>query len=131
MTRHIYLAIYSNGPRPAHQALFIPTKNTGTKGKIIHVTGNTATGFFLQFKRNYDFAIEDRKYQLTLLAEVDDATQRDTDTVGNGEPVEDTIARDLVESVATTVLPPGRSPNPFGPDVGIWFLGESWVLADL
>lgn len=62
---------------------------------------------------------------------MDDATQRDTDTVGNGEPVEDTIARDLVESVATTVLPPGRSPNPFGPDVGIWFLGESWVLADL
>lgn len=70
MTRHIYLVIYSNGSRQAHQALFIPTKNTGSKGKVIHVTGNTATGFFLQFKRNYDFALEDRKYQVLLLAEV-------------------------------------------------------------
>lgn len=131
MTRHIYLVIYSNGSRPAHQALFIPTKNTGSKGKVIHVTGNTATGFFLQFKRNCDFALEDRKYQVLLLAEVDDRIVRDTDTVGNGEPVEDTIARDRIESVATTVLPPGRSPNPFGPDVGICFLSESWVLADM
>ncbi|KAJ5161044.1 hypothetical protein N7492_006436 [Penicillium capsulatum] len=38
-----------------------------------------------------------------------------TDTVGNGHPGVDTTARDRLESVATVVQPPGRSPNPFDP----------------
>jgi hypothetical protein len=38
-----------------------------------------------------------------------------TDTVGDGRGSQDTIARDRLESVATIVPPPGRSPNPFDP----------------
>ncbi|EED17215.1 conserved hypothetical protein [Talaromyces stipitatus ATCC 10500] len=37
------------------------------------------------------------------------------DTVGNERASADTTARDRLESVATTVQPPGRSPNPFDP----------------
>ncbi|PKY03734.1 hypothetical protein P168DRAFT_327777 [Aspergillus campestris IBT 28561] len=114
MSRTIYLAVFSNGPKPAHQAVFIPTGDaaTGKKGNIIHVTGNPATGFFLEFKRNYDFEFEDRKYQVVTLVQVN--AQYIRDTVGNGEPSTDTIARDRLESVATVVSPPGPSPNPFG-----------------
>lgn len=54
MSRTMYLILFSNGARPAHYSVFVPTGDTGTKGKIIHVTGNPATGFFLEFKRNYD-----------------------------------------------------------------------------
>ncbi|KAH1992969.1 hypothetical protein KXV97_001847 [Aspergillus fumigatus] len=82
-------------------------------GKLIHVTGTTATGFFLEFKRNYDFNLTQRKHQLILLAQVN--AQYITDTVGTGQQSADTIARDRLESVATTVPPPGRSANPFDP----------------
>lgn len=113
MSRTIYLAIFSNGPKPAHQAIFIPTgdADTGKRGKVIHVTGNPATGFFLEFKRNYDFEFEDRKYQVITLAQINARYIRDT--VGNGQQSTDTIARDRLESVATIVSPPGPSANPF------------------
>lgn len=115
MLRVIFLAIFSNGARPAHFAIFIPTLDAEQVGKVIHVTGTTATGFFLEFKRNYDFRLEERKYQLIRLAEVNDRLI--SDTVGNGELAHDTIARDRLESIATVVPPPGRSPNPFDPTV--------------
>ncbi|KAB8250292.1 hypothetical protein BDV35DRAFT_389338 [Aspergillus flavus] len=93
MPRPIYLALFSNGPRPAHWSIFVPTLNsTGQQGKIIHVTGTTATGFFLEFKRNYDFATEDRKYQIMPLVDVEE------------------------QSVATVVKPPGPSRELFGKD---------------
>lgn len=57
MSRTIHLAIFSNGARPAHYAVFIPSGDAGKVGKLIHVTGTTATGFFLEFKRNYDFGL--------------------------------------------------------------------------
>ncbi|KAL4888295.1 hypothetical protein BDV59DRAFT_196569 [Aspergillus ambiguus] len=102
MARTIYLAVLSNGPRPAHFSLFVPTCDMGVMGKVIHVTGNPATGFFLQFKRNYDLATSEySKYQLIPIS----------------RPSEDTIARDRLESIATVVLPPGRSPNPFDPSM--------------
>ncbi|KAE8376677.1 hypothetical protein BDV26DRAFT_293910 [Aspergillus bertholletiae] len=115
MPRPIYLAIFSNGPRPAHWSIFIPTINsTNQQGKIIHVTGTTATGFFLEFKRNYDFSTEDRKYQVVPLADVEE--RYIADTVGDGKLSRDTTARDRLESVATVVKPPGPSPEPFGKD---------------
>lgn len=86
-------------------------------GKIIHVTGNPATGFFLEFKRNYSFATTQQKYQLIPLAQVNDSLI--ADTVGNGQLSEDIIARDRLESAATVVPPPGRSPNPFDPRVRV------------
>lgn len=113
MSRTVYLALFSNGPKPAHYAVFIPTGDAGKNGKIIHVVGNTATGFVLQFKRNYDFELTRQRYQLTPLAQVDAQCIRDT--VGNGQLSHDTIARDRLESVATVVPPPGPSPNPFDP----------------
>ena len=82
---------------------------------MIHVTGTTATGFWLEFKRNYDLERTDRRHQLIPLAEVDERYV--TDTVGNGDATVDTTARDRLESAATVVQPPGRSPKPFDPSV--------------
>src|SRR6266568_8866919 len=108
MPRTIYLAVFSNGARPAHWAIFIPTSNTEHKGKLIHVTGSTATGFYLEFKRNYDFATTARQYQIVPLAQVND--QYIVDTVGSGAATADTTAHDRLESAALDVQPPGRSP---------------------
>ena len=116
MPRTIYLAIFSNGASPAHYAVFIPKGGEGNVGKLIHVTGNPATGFFLQFRRNYDFGTTMRNFQQIPLAQVKD--QYITDTPGNGT-LGDTTACDRLESVATMVQPPGRSPNPFDPSVRI------------
>ena len=114
MSRPIYLAIYSNGAKPAYWATWIPTRGEESIGKILHVTGNPATGFFLEFKRNYDFRTETRTYQKFILAELKD--QYVTDVPGTEES-KDTTARDRLESEATVVIPPGRSANPFDPQV--------------
>ncbi|KAL2823586.1 hypothetical protein BDW59DRAFT_163162 [Aspergillus cavernicola] len=103
MPHPIYLPVFSNAARPAHHAVFIPTGITGRQGKVIHVIGNTATGFFLEFKRSYDFLGELRKYEIIPLAEVKD--QYIADTAGNGDPSTDTTARDRLESVATVIRP--------------------------
>lgn len=115
MGRTIHLAIFSNGAQPAHYAVFVPTGDAGKVGKLIHVTGTTATGFFREFKRNYDFSATQRKHHIIPLAQVDERFI--TDTVGNGQLTVDTTASDRLESVATIVQPPGRSPNPFDPSV--------------
>lgn len=115
MPRTIYLAVFSNGARPAHWAIFIPTPGTELAGKLIHVTGSTATGFYLEFKRRYNFATTTRRYQIVPLAQVND--QYIADTVGGGAATADTTAHDRLESAATVVQPPGRSPNPFDPAV--------------
>lgn len=115
MPRTIHLAIFSNGARPAHYAVFVPSGDAGKVGKLIHVTGTTATGFFREFKRNYDFSVTQRKHHIIPLAQVDERFI--TDTVGNGQPGVDTTARDRLESAATVILPPGRSLNPFDPSV--------------
>ncbi|RAK87787.1 hypothetical protein BO79DRAFT_255951 [Aspergillus costaricaensis CBS 115574] len=107
------LAVFSNTGKPAHYAVFIPTGETSEKGKLIHVTGTTATGFFLEFKRNYNVGATKRSHQIIPLAKVN--AKYITDTVGNGHESADTTARDRLESVATIVPPPGRSPNPFDP----------------
>ncbi|KAL4905915.1 hypothetical protein BDW74DRAFT_152279 [Aspergillus multicolor] len=117
MPRTVYLAVFSNGSRPAHQSVFVPTGNTGTKGKLIHVDGNPAYGFSLEFLRNFDFADFPTLYRIIELGAVDDRFV--TDTPGNGQLSKDAIARDRMESVATLVPPPGRGLNPFDPAVGI------------
>lgn len=117
MPRTIYLAVFSNGAKPAHYAVYIPTGGTGEVGKLIHATGNPAMGFFLEFKRNYNFSTTQRNFQQIPLAQVND--QLIIDTGRNERPAVDTTARDRLESVATTVQPPGRSSNPFDPSVRI------------
>jgi hypothetical protein len=80
------------------------------------VTGTTATGFHLEFLRNYNFLSTLRRYQAIPLAQVNE--KYIANTVGNGKRSQDTIARDRLESAATVVPPPDPSPNPFDPSVG-------------
>ena len=94
---------------------------------MIHVTGTTATGFWLEFKRNYDLERTDRRHQLIPLAEIDERYV--TNTVGNGDATVDTTTRDRLESAATVVQPPGRSPKPFDPSVR-WFPNITKNTAD-
>jgi hypothetical protein len=124
MPRPIHLAIFSNSSRPAHHSIYIPSLTSPSLGKIIHVTGNPAVGFFLQFKRNYNISLDDRKYQLLELGMVDEKVVRDDK---GGEEVVDTIARDRIEGVALGVEVPGKSSRLFGEDVsenrkflGVW-----------
>lgn len=113
MARTIFLIVFSNGTKPAHWAIWIPTAGQQDLGKLLHVTGNPATGFFLEFKRNYDLSATARTYQILSLAQVHDQYVADTP---NAQGV-DTTARDRLESTATVVAPPGRSANPFDPAV--------------
>ena len=112
MPRQVYLAVFSNGSKPAHWAIYIPTTGQQQVGKTVHVTGNTATGFYLEFKRNHDPS-EEGRHLIIPLGEANE--QYITDTAG--EPSRDTTARDRFETTALTVPPPGRSPNPFDPAV--------------
>jgi hypothetical protein len=83
-------------------------------GKLVHVTGNPATGFFLEFKRNYDFQRTRTDHRIILLGQVNDTFV--TDIAGTQPPSVDTTARDRLESTATVITPPPRSPNPFDPN---------------
>lgn len=106
MARTIYLAIFTNGPKRAHWSIWIPKGGEGTLGKIIHVIGNPATGFFLEFKRNYDFQFTSRRHTIIPLGQVLDQMVADGATT---VAAKDTTARDRLESAATVVPPPGRS----------------------
>jgi hypothetical protein len=83
------------------------------KGKLIHVTSNTATGFFLEFKRNYDFRQTRIVHQTIQLGHFQD--QFVADAAETLPLTADTTARDRLESTATVVAYPARSPNPFDP----------------
>jgi len=80
---------------------------------MIHVVSNPATGFFLEFKRNYDFQFTRTKYTIIPLGQVSDRVVVDGAT--SMTATRDTTARDRLESSATVVSPPGRSANPFDP----------------
>ncbi|OAX82367.1 hypothetical protein ACJ72_03284 [Emergomyces africanus] len=129
----IYLAIFSNGPRSAHWAIFVPeagNPQNPQKGKLIHVTGNPVTGFFLQFKRNYDFTQTRTAHEIIPLTEIDERLVSNPQST-NAPPTNDTTARDQLESVATVVNPPGRSPNPFdtaAPNCQTWI---RWYVGEL
>ncbi|KAF2690335.1 hypothetical protein K458DRAFT_413135 [Lentithecium fluviatile CBS 122367] len=111
MARVIYLAVFTNRTKPANWSIWIPTRGQGSKGKMINVTGNPATGFYLQFKRNYDFDFTKTKHQIIELGQIHDQYVTDLDPALPSTV--DTTARDRLESVATTVPPPPKSANPF------------------
>ncbi|KAF2246570.1 hypothetical protein BU26DRAFT_521024 [Trematosphaeria pertusa] len=94
MARTIYLAVFANGSKPAHWAVWIPTTGQEYIGKLIHVIGNPSTGFFLEFKRNYNFKETYRKYEIIHLAVVQDRHVTDTP----GTETTDTTARDRIGS---------------------------------
>jgi hypothetical protein len=81
-----------NTGRPAHWGIFIPTTGSATKGKMIHVVGNPATGFTLEFKRNYNIGQTTRAHELVELCQVADNLVNDA--VSDGTPSADTIGRD-------------------------------------
>jgi len=114
MARSIFLAIFTNKSKPAHWAIWIPTGGQGSLGKLIHVTGNPATGYFLEFKRNYDFQQTNTGHQIIQLGQVHDRFV--TDAPVTLPLTMDTTARDRLESTATVVAPPKPSPNPFDPN---------------
>ncbi|KAI0487005.1 hypothetical protein F4859DRAFT_323967 [Xylaria cf. heliscus] len=107
MARTIYLIVYNSPLFPAHWALWIPTEESPTIGKRIHVEGDAATGFQLSFDRNYDRTQDSRKHEIIALAEVEAAHV--TDTPGDGSNTVDREPRDAIEIVAATVPPPGPS----------------------
>ena len=117
MARTIHLAIFSNGPKPAHWSIWIPTAGQESMGKLIHVTGNPATGFFLEFKRNFDRARDvdftETEHRIIALGEIRDSYIKDLALTA--PQTRDTTARDRLESTATTIAPPGRGANPFDP----------------
>ena len=87
MARSIYLAVFSNGARPAHYSVFVPTSN-----------------------------VEEREYQLIPLAQVDEKYVA-ARPISDGQLTTDTIACDRLESAATVVSPPGPSTSPFDSSV--------------
>ncbi|KAF2815587.1 uncharacterized protein BDZ99DRAFT_484552 [Mytilinidion resinicola] len=130
MARTIYLAVFTNGQRAAHWAIWIPTTGQEVVGKMLHVSGSPATGFFLEFKRNYDFRSTNRRYQVLPLAQVHD--QYVVDTPGD-TLITETTARDRVESTATVVPPPGRAANPFDPMIVAFverLIADGYVTVD-
>lgn len=127
MARSISLIVFSNGTKPAHWAIWIPTAGQQDIGKLLHVTGNPATGFFLEFKRNYDLRTTRRGYRIVALAQVNDQYVTDTPNVHGV----DTTARDRLESMATRVTPPGRSANPFDPAVRLYLNNTNIAMTDI
>jgi hypothetical protein len=123
MARSIYLAVFSNAYGPSHWAIWIPTGGQGEKGKLIQVIDAGGRGFDLQFKRNYDFGYTRMSYQIFHLAQVQDRFVADASD--RMPPTVDATARDHLESAATVVPPPRRSPNPQdpgSPDCQTWVI---------
>lgn len=119
MPRQIYLLAFPvskatkmNGGR-AHWAIFVPNIDSSTKGKVIQVTGNPFMGFKFEFKRNYDIEDDSRAHHMLPLALVDDTHIGDSTIYGNGGSSTDSNARDILESEAKKIVPPGVSMEPF------------------
>ncbi|KAL2808762.1 hypothetical protein BJX63DRAFT_18767 [Aspergillus granulosus] len=137
MPRPIHLAVFSNGPRSALYSVFIPLPESEKKGKLIHVDGNPGYGFAHQFIRKFDLDAIPCPYQILPLGLVDDHLINDTDTPDPTTPpppplpgqehfpfTQDAIPRDALENLATQVLPPARSENPFDPNAPNW---QDWL----
>ncbi|OOQ84590.1 hypothetical protein PEBR_29637 [Penicillium brasilianum] len=113
MTRPIYLAAFKNYGYPAHWAIFVPNTQAGNVGKLIHVIGSSTNGFFLEFKRNYDFSTTRSEYQMIHLADVEERFV--ARPVANAPKETDTTPRDRLEMAAKIVDPPPRSLIRFDP----------------
>jgi hypothetical protein len=108
MSRKIYLISYDSPLFPAHWALWIPSASNPSLGKIIHVTGDAAQGFELQFKRNYDISITQRKHHIIPIGSVDNSHIVDGPggrTVTDDVPTEG----DTLEETAAKIPAPAKS----------------------
>jgi hypothetical protein len=138
-TREIYHVAFSNGWRNAHWAIFIlspdavplpvppSTSDTATvkssvtdsttssipsTGHIIHVIGNKATGFTLEFKRNYSFLDQERRFVITSLGSVSAKFIRERPYDKGKGAVSDATPTDRMEMYATMVKAPGAAKDP-------------------
>jgi hypothetical protein len=109
MPRPIYLVVFNSPLFPAHWGLWIPHLSTKTPqtGTYLNATGDAATGFGIEFERNYELGADGRRHQLISLGDV--ADEHVTDAIGDGMWFIDQIARDRVEEVVLGVKPPGPS----------------------
>jgi hypothetical protein len=152
-TREVYHVAFSNGWRNAHWAIFIPspdavplpvllsTSDTATAkfsvtdstttsipstGHIIHVVGNKATGFTLEFKRNYSFLDEDRRFVITSLGSVSAKFIRERSYDKGKRVVSDATPTDRMEMYATMIEAPGPAKDPWSPEAKAcqWWIGE-------
>ncbi|KAK0610659.1 hypothetical protein B0T17DRAFT_545193 [Bombardia bombarda] len=110
MSRTIYLIIYKSPIFPAHWALWIPSQNDPTIGKIINADGDAKYGFELAIERNYDTDQIGRTHRIVQLGQVEDNAVDDDDGCVKGELTStDCHPRDAVERVAMGVPAPGPS----------------------
>lgn len=114
MVREISLLVYHSQLFPAHWGLWIPSAGNPTVGKVIHVTGDSFTGFGHELKRGYSTVNTDRKPGLFFLANVEDRHIVDTPVCGV-----DTIAVDDIERIALATPAPAKSLNRASGEVGL------------
>ncbi|PCH36276.1 hypothetical protein WOLCODRAFT_82202 [Wolfiporia cocos MD-104 SS10] len=105
-TRAVYLMSYNSRVSPAHWAMWIPSVTRPSLGKVIHVTGDVATGFRHEFKRNYVPETTGRPHTFTLLARV--PAEHIVDVLGDGRFSLDTTPVDAIERQALAVKAPGN-----------------------
>src|SRR4051812_19269614 len=116
MSRSIYLIVFNSPLFPAHWALWVPHSDTPATGTYLNATGDAATGFTIEIERNYALGADGRRYQVILLAGVQD--EHVVDVKGDGGASTDCIARDYLEEIALGVEPPGKSLVSVGDEVG-------------
>lgn len=111
MVREISVLVYHSQLFPAHWGLWIPSAGNPTVGKVIHVTGDSFSGFGHELKRGYSTVNTDRKPDLFFLANVEDRHIVDTPVCGVDTIVVDTIAVDDIERIALAIPAPAKSLN--------------------
>ena len=117
MSHKIYLLKYPAPPRQrSHFAMWAPSTEDSCIGKIIQVRGTPFTGFSLDIQHGYDISKALPKPVAIELGTVQCKTSIETHVA----QLPDTTARDMLESVARSVTPPGPSRNPFIVD-GVFF----------
>lgn len=110
MSHKIYLLKYPAPLRQrSHFAIWAPSAEDSSIGKIIQVLGTPFTGFSLDIQQGYHISKALPKPVVIELGVFN--CQIVTETHVGQLP--DTTARDKLESVARSVAPPGPSRNPF------------------
>ncbi|KAI4647276.1 uncharacterized protein J4E79_010428 [Alternaria viburni] len=109
MPRPIYLIVFNSPLFPAHWGLWIPHPSSSDPqtGTYLNATGDAASGFSIEFERNYEIGADGRRHQLISLGDV--ADEHVVDVTGDGKWSVDQIARDRLEEVVLGVKPPGPS----------------------
>jgi hypothetical protein len=107
-SRTIFLIIYpgQSGQR-AHFDIWVPYKESGSTGTVIHVVGTPMAGFALEFKRAYCPTETRRRNRLVPIGSVNSQNVHDY----SGDRGADTTPRGNLELVAAQVQPPRASSN--------------------